>query len=194
MASIHPPVCDFGWPAPDFNLINVDGRNLSRDQLMGKKGLLVMFICNHCPYVKAILPRLVADCRELNGLGINSVAIMSNDPTVYPEDGFEHMQKIAADLHFPFAYLVDPSQQVAKAYGAVCTPDFFGFNSQGQLQYRGRFDESRKETASHSSRDLFHAMRGIAETGMGPAEHKVVGGLNDSAKKTQLGHIGRRPR
>ena len=170
MASIHPPVCDFGWPAPDFNLVNVDGRSLSRDQLMGEKGLLVMFICNHCPYVKAILPRLVADCRELNSLGINSVAIMSNDPTVYPEDGFEHMQKIAADLHFPFAYLVDPSQQVAKSYGAVCTPDFFGFNSQGQLQYRGRFDESRKETASHSSRDLFHAMRGIAETGNGPAE------------------------
>ena len=170
MASIHPPVCDFGWQAPDFNLVNVDGRSLSRDQLMGEKGLLVMFICNHCPYVKAILPRLVADCRELNSLGINSVAIMSNDPTVYPEDGFEHMQKIAADLHFPFAYLVDPSRQVAKSYGAVCTPDFFGFNSQGQLQYRGRFDESRKETASHSSRDLFHAMRGIAETGVGPAE------------------------
>ena len=170
MASIHPPVCDFGWPAPDFNLVNVDGRSLSRDQLMGKKGLLVMFICNHCPYVKAILPRLVADCHELSSLGINSVAIMSNDPTVYPEDGFEHMQKIAAELHFPFVYLVDPSQQVAKSYGAVCTPDFFGFNSQGQLQYRGRFDESRKETASHSSRDLFHAMRGIAETGVGPAE------------------------
>jgi peroxiredoxin len=170
MASIHPPVCDFGWPAPDFNLVNVDGRSLSRDQLMGKNGLLVMFICNHCPYVKAILPRLVADCRELNSLGINSVAIMSNDPTVYPEDGFEHMQKIAAELHFPFVYLVDPSQQVAKSYSAVCTPDFFGFNSQGQLQYRGRFDESRKETASHSSRDLFHAMRGIAETGVGPAE------------------------
>ncbi|CAN4274975.1 PRX_like1 domain containing protein [Methylophilaceae bacterium] len=170
MASIHPPVCDFGWPAPDFNLVNVDGRSLSRDQLMGEKGLLVMFICNHCPYVKAILPRLVADCRELNSLGINSVAIMSNDPIVYPEDGFEYMQKIAADLYFPFAYLVDPSQQVAKSYGAVCTPDFFGFNSQGQLQYRGRFDESRKETASHSSRDLFHAMRRIAETGNGPAE------------------------
>ena len=170
MASIHPPVCDFGWPAPDFNLVNVDGRSLSRDQLMGEKGLLVMFICNHCPYVKAILPRLVADCHELNSLGINSVAIMSNDPIVYPEDGFEYMQKIAADLYFPFAYLVDPSQQVAKSYGAVCTPDFFGFNSQGQLQYRGRFDESRKETASHSSRDLFHAMRRIAETGNGPAE------------------------
>ena len=143
MASIHPPVCDFGWPAPDFNLVNVDGRSLSRDQLMGKNGLLVMFICNHCPYVKAILPRLVADCRELNSLGINSVAIMSNDPTVYPEDGFEHMQKIAAELHFPFVYLVDPSQQVAKSYGAVCTPDFFGFNSQGQLQYLGQHTDEQ---------------------------------------------------
>jgi peroxiredoxin len=170
MASIHPPVCDFGWSAPDFNLVNVDGRSLSRDQVMGEKGLLVMFICNHCPYVKAILPRLLADCRELNSLGINSVAIMSNDPTVYPEDGFEHMKKIAADMDFPFAYLLDPSQQVAKAFGAVCTPDFFGFNSRGQLQYRGRFDESRKETASRSSRDLFHGMRRIAETGTGPAE------------------------
>lgn len=170
MASIHPPVCDFGWPAPDFNLLNVDGRSLSRDQLMGEKGLLVMFICNHCPYVKAILPRLLSDCRELNSLGIHSVAIMSNDPMVYPEDGFEHMQKMATDMQFPFPYLIDPTQHVAKSYGAVCTPDFFGFNSQGQLQYRGRFDESRKETASHSSRDLFHAMRRIAETGVGPAE------------------------
>ncbi len=170
MASIHPPVCDFGWQAPDFNLVNVDGRSLSRDQVMGEKGLLVMFICNHCPYVKAILPRLLADCRELKSIGIHSVAIMSNDPTVYPEDRFENMQKIAADLDFPFAYLLDSTQQVAKAYGAVCTPDFFGFNSQGQLQYRGRFDESRKETASNSSRDLFHAMRQIAKTGLGPTE------------------------
>ncbi len=170
MASIHPPVCDFGWPAPDFNLQNVDGRFMTRDQLMGEQGLLVMFICNHCPYVKAILPRLLADCRELKKHGINTVAIMSNDPAVYPEDGLAYMQKIALDMDFPFAYLLDSTQQVAQTYGAVCTPDFFGFNRQGQLQYRGRFDESRKETAVNSSRDLFHAMRQIAETGLGPTE------------------------
>ena len=171
MALTPSNMINLGTVAPDFNLPDaVSKKNLSLHDIKGEKVTVMMFICNHCPYVKAILPRLVADCRELNSLGINSVAIMSNDPTVYPEDGFEHMQKIAAELHFPFVYLVDPSQQVAKSYGAVCTPDFFGFNSQGQLQYRGRFDESRKETASHSSRDLFHAMRGIAETGVGPAE------------------------
>ncbi|MBZ4201349.1 MAG: thioredoxin family protein [Methylotenera sp.] len=170
MASINPPVCDFGWQAPDFKLMNVDGRDLSLAQVMGEKGLLLMFICNHCPYVKAILPRLIADCRALEKKGIHSAAIMSNDPRAYPEDSFEQMQKIAADMNFPFAYLLDSSQQLAKAYGAVCTPDFFGFNRHGQLQYRGRFDESRKETASQSSRDLYHAMCQIADTDVGPAE------------------------
>lgn len=170
MASIHPPVCDFGWQAPDFSLKNVDGATLSRDLLMGKNGLLVMFICNHCPYVKAILPRLIDDVEELKMLGINTVAIMSNDPTDYPEDSFENMQIIANEMAFPFAYLIDPTQEIAKAYDAVCTPDFFGFNNKGELQYRGRFDESRKETAPDSTRDLFHAMKQIAETGQGPKE------------------------
>ncbi len=124
MASIQPPVCDFGWQAPDFSLKNVDGTTLSRDLLMGKNGLLVMFICNHCPYVKAILPRLIADVTELKMLGVNTVAIMSNDPTDYPEDSFENMQRIANDMDFPFPYLIDPTQEVAKAYDAVCTPDF----------------------------------------------------------------------
>ncbi len=170
MASIQPPVCDFGWQAPDFSLKNVDGTTLSRDLLMGKNGLLVMFICNHCPYVKAILPRLIADVTELKMLGVNTVAIMSNDPTDYPEDSFENMQRIANDMDFPFPYLIDPTQEVAKAYDAVCTPDFFGFNNKGELQYRGRFDESRKETAPNSTRDLFHAMKEVAETGHGPKE------------------------
>lgn len=124
MASIHPPVCDFGWQAPDFSLKNVDSTTLSRDMVMGKNGLLVMFICNHCPYVKAILPRLIADVRELKMLGVNTVAIMSNDPTDYPEDSFNHMQQIALEMDFPFPYLLDETQAVAKAYGAVCTPDF----------------------------------------------------------------------
>lgn len=168
MASINPPVCDFGWQAPDFLLPNVDGRLISRDEMMGKNGLLVMFICNHCPYVKAILPRLIADLKELQTLGVNAVAIMSNDPTDYPEDSPENMRKIAQEMAFPFPYLLDASQQIAKNYGAVCTPDFFGFNNQFELQYRGRFDESRKETAPDSTRDLFKAMKLIAETGAGP--------------------------
>jgi peroxiredoxin len=168
MASIHPPVCDFGWQAPDFSLKNVDGTILSKDLLMGKNGLLVMFICNHCPYVKAILPRLINDVSELKMLGLNTVAIMSNDPTDYPEDSFDNMQLIAKEMDFPFPYLMDATQAVAKAYDAVCTPDFFGFNNKGELQYRGRFDESRKETAPNSTRDLFFGMKQIAETGLGP--------------------------
>ena len=170
MASINPPVCDFGWIAPDFNLVNIDGSLVSRDLIMGKNGLLVMFICNHCPYVKAILPRLIHDVSELKMLGVNTLAIMSNDPTDYPEDSLDNMQIIAREMDFPFPYLLDASQQTAKNYGAVCTPDFFGFNNNGQLQYRGRFDESRKETAPNSTRDLFHAMQQIAETAQGPRE------------------------
>ena len=170
MASINPPVCDFGWPAPDFNLVNIDGSLVSRGLIMGKNGLLVMFICNHCPYVKAILPRLITDVTELKMLGVNTVAIMSSDPTDYPEDSIENMQKIAIEMDFSFPYLLDASQQIAKDYGAVCTPDFFGFNNNFQLQYRGRFDESRKETALNSARDLFFAMKQISETGAGPIE------------------------
>jgi peroxiredoxin len=170
MASIHQPVCEFGWQAPDFSLKNIDGTTLSRDMVMGKNGLLVMFICNHCPYVKSILPRLITDAAELKMLGVNAVAIASNDPTDYPEDSFDNMQRIANEMDFPFPYLSDPTQAVAKAYGAVCTPDFFGFNSKGELQYRGRFDESRKEAAPESTRDLFHAMKLVAETGQGPKE------------------------
>ena len=170
MASVNPPVCNFGWQAPPFNLLSTNKTAVGLTASMGKNGLLVMFICNHCPYVKAILPRLIADVRELQTLGINTVAIMSNDPTDYPEDSFENMQKIAEDMAFPFPYLLDETQAVAKAYGAVCTPDFFGFNNKFELQYRGRFDESRKETAPNSTRDLFHAMKQIAETGLGPKE------------------------
>jgi peroxiredoxin len=170
MASVNPPLCNFGWKAPSFNLPNVDLRNVSLEESMGENGLLVMFICNHCPYVKAILPRLVKDVRELKALGINTVGIMSNDATDYPEDSFEHMKIIAQNMDFPFPYLLDDKQVVAKAYGAVCTPDFFGFNKKFELQYRGRFDESRKETSQLSSRDLFKAMNQIAKTSQGPSE------------------------
>jgi peroxiredoxin len=170
MASIHPPICEFGWQAPEFSLQNVDGSTVTLQSSMGKQGLLVMFICNHCPYVKAILPRLIQDVKALQALDVNTVAIMSNDPSDYPEDSFENMQKISHEMAFPFPYLFDETQQVAKHYGAVCTPDFFGFNNRAELQYRGRFDESRKETAPDSTRDLFKAMKLIAETGQGPKE------------------------
>ena len=170
MASINPPVCDFGWQAQHFSLPDVDGHMVALHAAKGKNGLLVMFICNHCPYVKAILPRLIADVRELKMLDVNTVAIMSNDPSDYPEDSLENMQKIAREMNFPFPYLLDASQQIAKNYGAVCTPDFFGFNNQLQLQYRGRFDESSKDTAPESTRELFMAMKLVAETGSGPRE------------------------
>jgi peroxiredoxin len=170
MVSLQTPICDFGWKAPDFRLLGVDGKTYSVPDVCGEKGLLVMFICNHCPYVKAIRPRLVRDLRELKTLGVNTVGIMSNDPTDYPEDGFEHMKAIAQEFDFPFPYVIDPTQKVARAYGAICTPDFFGFNASLELQYRGRFDESRKETAPDSTRDLFHAMKQVAETGRGPRE------------------------
>jgi peroxiredoxin len=171
MVSLQTPVCEFGRPAIDFALPGVDGKVWTLDDCKGEKGLLVMFICNHCPYVKAILDRLVRDTRELRDLGVHSVAIMSNDPHQYEEDSFENMKKIARDNDFPFPYLLDETQQVAKAYGAVCTPDFFGYNADLQLQYRGRLDASRKEAATEDvRRDLFEGMKQIAETGNGPEE------------------------
>jgi peroxiredoxin len=137
MVSLETPVCDFGAPAIDFELPGTDGKLWTLEQCRGEKGLLVMFICNHCPYVKAIRDRLVRDTRELMQHGINSVAIMANDPAEYPEDSFENMQKVAEQANFPFPYLLDESQSVARAYGAVCTPDFFGYNADLELQYRG---------------------------------------------------------
>ena len=171
MVSLETPVCDFGTPAIDFTLPGVDGRTWSLAECAGDKGLLIMFICNHCPYVKAIRDRIVRDTRELLDYGIKSVAIMSNDPADYPEDSFENMQNVAREFEFPFPYLFDESQQVARAYGAVCTPDFFGYNADLGLQYRGRLDASRKEPAGADvRRDLFEAMKQVAETGAGPRE------------------------
>lgn len=171
MVSLETPVCEFGKEAIDFLLPGVDGKEWSSADCAGEKGLLVMFICNHCPYVKAIMKRLVRDTHELKTLGINTVAIMSNDPTEYAEDSFENMQLVAREFDFSFPYLLDESQQVAKAYGAVCTPDFFGYNADLKLQYRGRFDASRKETAADGvRRDLFESMMEVATTGQGPAE------------------------
>ncbi len=171
MVSLETPVCDFGKPAIDFSLPGVDGKTWSLQDCRGENGLLVMFICNHCPYVKAIRDRIVRDTRELKALGVNSVAIMSNDPSEYEEDSFDNMKKIAEQFDFPFPYLFDETQQVAKDYGAVCTPDFFGYNADLELQYRGRLDASRKQAADPDvRRDLFEAMKQVAETGKGPAE------------------------
>jgi peroxiredoxin len=167
MAAI-PPVCDFGAPAPNFELPATDGRRYSRDKLAGPNGLLVMFICNHCPFVKAVIDKIIRDASALKAQGIGSVAISSNDPMDYPEDSFENMKAIAARLHFPFPYLFDETQDVAKAYGAVCTPDFFGYNAKLQLQYRGRLDDSGRSPKPDAPRELFDAMVQVARTGKGP--------------------------
>jgi peroxiredoxin len=166
----QPPVCDFGWKAPDFDLPATDGRRYHLADVRGANGLLVMFICNHCPYVKAIRERIIRDCTELKTLGVNAVAISANDPRDYPEDSFENMQRVARDFAFPFPYLFDESQQVARAYDAVCTPDFFGFNRDLELQYRGRLDASRTAPVADARRDMFEAMKAVAQTGRGPAE------------------------
>jgi len=171
MVRMETPVCEFGKPVPDFALPGVDGKVWTLEQCRGRNGLLVMFICNHCPYVKAVRERIVRDARELLDYGVNSVAIMSNDPADYPEDSFENMRKDAREYGFPFPYLWDETQEVAKAYGAVCTPDFFGYNAKLELQYRGHLDASRKEAAPPGARrDLFEAMRQAALTGQGPRE------------------------
>jgi len=166
------PAAELGWAAVDFELPGTDGRMHRLRDLAGARGTVVAFICNHCPYVKAILPRLIRDSRDLAGLGVNVVAINSNDAEAYPEDGFPRMVELAPSLSFP--YLHDASQAVAKAYGAVCTPDFFGFDAQRRLRYRGRLDASRKEAAPEGThRDLYEAMRLIAETGQGPTLQNV---------------------
>ncbi len=169
MVSTETPICNFNTPAIDFNLKGVDGKTHTLESCKGKNGLLVMFICNHCPYVKAILDRIVRDALELKKMSVNTVAIMSNDPTEYEADSFENMQKISKEMNFPFPYLIDDTQEAAKAYGAVCTPDFFGYNTNLELQYRGRLDASRKQSAAKDvKRDLFEAMKQVAETQQGP--------------------------
>ena len=171
MVRTETPVCDFGRKAVDFDLPGVDGRRYTLTDVKGENGLLVMFICNHCPYVQAVRERIVRDVNELRPLGVGAIAIMSNDPSDYPEDSFENMQKFAAEWRLSMPYVLDETQEVAQAYGAVCTPDFFGYNADLELQYRGRLDASRKEAApADARRDLFEAMRQIAETGQGPRE------------------------
>ena len=165
-----PPLCDFGWKAPAFTLPGVDGALHALKDLRGSKGTVIVFICNHCPYVKAVVGRLVREAAELRALGIATIAISSNDAARYPEDGFEEMKAFAARHGFSFPYLHDEAQDVARAYDAVCTPDFFGFNADLELQYRGRLDASRKEGEAETRRDLYEAMKQVAATGDGPAE------------------------
>jgi len=143
---------------PHFDLLGVDGERHSPASARGDKGLLVMFICNHCPYVKRVIDGIVRDSRALAPLGIGSIAVMSNDPSDYPEDSFDNMKRVSREKGFPFPYVVDETQDVARAYGTVCTPEFFGFNAALELQYHGRFD------------GLQEAMKQIAETGKGPKE------------------------
>lgn len=166
-----PPVCDFGWRAPNFRLHGTDGKAYTLDDVAGPKGTLVMFICNHCPYVLAVLDRIERDARELQGLGIGVAAICANDAEAYPADSFDKMKKMSEERAFPFPYLHDSDQTVARGWDAACTPDFFGFNAEGELQYRGRLDASGRNPAPPDARrDLFEAMRQIAETGQGPAD------------------------
>ena len=165
----RPPVCDFDWPAPDFSLPSTDGRVLSLGAVAGKNGTLVMFICNHCPYVLAVLDRIIRDATDLAALGVGVAAICSNDATTHPDDSFDNMQAMAQRHGFPFPYLHDEDQSVARAWGAACTPDFFGLNAAGGLQYRGRLDASgARPGPADLRRDLFEAMKQVAETGHGP--------------------------
>jgi peroxiredoxin len=170
MVSLNTPLCDFGWKAQPFNLLGVDGETWTLDKVRGKNGLLIMFICNHCPYVKAILPRLINDLSELNQFGIKSIAISSNDVENYPDDSFEKMKNLSISNNFSFPYVFDDSQSVAKSYNAICTPDFFGFNKNLELQYRGRFDSTGRETEPPiiNQRDLYEAMKMISITQKGP--------------------------
>ncbi len=154
--------------AAEFDLPGVDGRRHTIASARGPNGLVVMFICNHCPYVKAVIDRIVRDCKELESHGVGSIAVMSNDPADYPEDSFANMKRVAQAKGFPFPYVFDESQDVARAYGAACTPDFFGFNSRLELQYRGRLDASRREAVPNARRELFDAMEQVAKTGTGP--------------------------
>jgi peroxiredoxin len=169
MAAV-PPVCNFCERAHDFTLLGTDGARHSLSDLRGPKGTLIVFMCNHCPYVKAVIDRLIRDANDLKGLGVNTVAICSNDGERYPADSYPSMKRWAEEKRFPFPYLHDETQAVARAYGAVCTPDFFGYNADLELQYRGRLDESKTNLVPNARRELFEAMRQVAENGRGPEE------------------------
>ncbi len=170
MALVQNPICEFGWKARPFALKGVDGKTYGLSDVRGAKGTLVVFICNHCPYVRAVIDRLVAEAAALATLGIGTIAIMPNDTRISPGDSFDAMKAFAKEHDFTFPYVMDETQNVAREYGAVCTPDFFGFNAADELQYRGRLDESKTTLVPNARRELYVAMKQIAETGHGPKE------------------------
>ena len=179
MALTKTPICNFGEKAKNFNLLSTENKKISLDNVRGKNGTLVMFICNHCPYVKAIIKDLVSDIKFLEGLGIRSVGIMSNDVRNYPDDSFENMISFSKMHAFSFSYLIDKTQSVAKEYGAVCTPDFFGYNKNLELQYRGRIRELKDlKPVRKGDSDLKVAMKLVAETGHGPKNQIPSMGCN----------------
>jgi len=173
------PICNFGEKAKDFNLKSVENKQISLKDINGENGALVMFICNHCPYVKAIIKDLVDDVKFLESLGVKSVGIMSNDVKNYPDDSFENMISFSKEHGFSFPYLIDETQDVAKKYGAVCTPDFFGYNKNMELQYRGRIRELKDlKPVRAGDSDLRKAMKLVAETGNGPKNQIPSMGCN----------------
>ena len=171
-------ICNFGWKARDFSLKGVDGRTYTLADVRGPKGTLVMFICNHCPYVKATIGRIAEEATALKALGIGSIAIMPNDVASYPEDSFDNMKAFAKQHQLPFPYVIDETQDVGREYDAQCTPDFFGFNAKDELQYRGRLDASRKTLVLNAPRELYEAMKQVADTGRGPAEQTASMGCS----------------
>lgn len=164
MALLHTPSADYTFKAIDFSLKNIDGKTLGLKDVRGANGTVIAFICNHCPYVKAIINRMVEDFKALQALGVSCAAIMPNDTKAYPADSFESMQKFAKQHNFTFPYLIDETQSIAKAYGAVCTPDLFGFDTNDTLRYRGRLDSAGPHEAKQDTvRELLSAMQAIAE-------------------------------
>lgn len=177
--AVSTPLCNFGWKAPDFRLPGIDGKTYGLADIQGAKATLVMFLCNHCPYVQAVIDRLVRDVAELQGQGVGAIAIMANDTAQYPEDSFDAMKEFARRHGFTFPYVIDESQAVARAYDAVCTPDFFGFNAGLELQYRGRLDASGRQPAPPDApRELVQAMLAIARTGQGPLQQTASMGCS----------------
>ena len=176
---IKTPICNFGEKAKDFNLLSIDNENISLNDVKGKNGTLIMFICNHCPYVKAVIKEIVEDVKHLENLGIKAAAIMSNDVKNYPDDSFENMMSFSNIHDFTFPYLFDETQEIAKKYGAVCTPDFFGYNKNLELQYRGRIRELKDlKPVREDDSDLKTAMTLVAETGKGPKNQIPSMGCN----------------
>ena len=174
----NPKPTELAWKASDFTLKGTDGRMHGLAGVRGPKGTLVAFICNHCPYVRAVIGRIVDEAEALRVLGIGTVAVMPNDTVAYPADSFENMQAFARQHGFAFPYVIDETQEVARAYGAVCTPDFFGLNARDELQYRGRLDASRTSLVPDARRELYEAMKLIAETGRGPAQQMLSVGCS----------------